>query len=98
MLDQAMRRLHAIVHGRVQGVNFRSYTVREASELGLTGWVRNVRDGTVETLAEGERENLDRFLAFLHVGSPSAIVTKVEVDWQMASGEFDDFRVRYDSW
>lgn len=89
------QRLHAIVHGMVQGVNFRAYTVREAQRLGLTGWVRNVPDGTVETVAEGPRGALEAFLEFLSIGSPSASVTKVTSTWEQATGEFSDFRVRY---
>jgi acylphosphatase len=98
MPEDTILRLHAIVHGRVQGVNFRSYTFRKAVELSLSGWVRNVHDGTVETVAEGEREQLSDFLAFLHVGSPSATVTHVDFDWQEATGEFREFLVRYDPW
>ncbi len=88
-------RLHARVHGRVQGVNFRYYTTRTARRLGLTGWVANRRDGTVETVAEGPRSDLEQFLDFLHRGSPSASVQEVDVDWRDPSGEFDSFRVRY---
>lgn len=88
-------RLHAIVQGRVQGVNFRVYTVRTAQQMRLTGWVANRWDGTVETVAEGERQALDRFLAFLHQGSPSAMVQRVTAEWQTSTGEFQDFGVRY---
>ena len=88
-------RLHAIVHGEVQGVNFRYYTVNVAQRLGLTGWVANRWDGTVETIAEGSRQALDQFKAFLHRGSPSAFVERVDVEWSEATGEFDRFRVRY---
>lgn len=94
-LSSSPQRLHAIVHGMVQGVNFRAYTVREAQRLGLTGWVRNRPDGTVETVAEGPREALEAFLEFLFTGSPSASVDKVTPTWGQATGEFDDFRVRY---
>ena len=87
--------LHAVVHGRVQGVNFRYYTVREATTLGLTGWVRNRRDGTVEVLAEGPRAQLDRLHRFLRHGPPSALVTGVEASWGLASGDYHTFEVRY---
>ncbi len=89
------QRLHAVVHGRVQGVNFRYYTIQEASRLGLTGWVCNRRDGTVEVVAEGPRDRLERLERFLHQGPPSARVTQVESSWEPANGEFDTFRVRY---
>jgi acylphosphatase len=88
-------RLHAIVHGRVQGVNFRYYTVRTAQRLGLTGWVANRWDGTVETVAEGPREALSQFQVFLHRGSPSSFVQQVDAKWEPSTGEFGRFRVRY---
>ncbi len=95
MSDQEQARLHATVEGVVQGVSFRYYTVIEARRLGLTGWVANRWDGKVETVAEGPREALDRFLAFLHRGSPSAQVFCVLPRWEEATGEFTDFKVRY---
>lgn len=88
-------RLRAIVHGYVQGVNFRYYTIRTARRLGLAGWVANRRDGTVETVAEGRREDLNEFLKFLHRGSPAASVRDVDTDWETPTGEFGGFRVRY---
>ncbi len=88
-------RLHAIVHGYVQGVNFRYYTIRTAQRLGLNGWVANRWDGTVETVAEGRREALDEFRAFLNRGSPSSTVERVDVEWETPSGKFERFGVRY---
>jgi acylphosphatase len=88
-------RLHATVHGRVQGVNFRYYSTRTARRLGLKGWVANRRDGTVETIVEGQRADVDEYLDFLHRGSPAARVQDVDVDWENPTGEFDGFRVRY---
>jgi len=88
-------RLHAIVHGRVQGVNFRYYTVRTAQRLGLTGWVANRWEGTVETVSEGRREALNEFRAFLHRGPPSSVVQRVDVEWETPTGEFERFGVRY---
>jgi len=88
-------RVHATVYGRVQGVNFRYYTTRTARRLGLKGWVANRRDGTVETVAEGKRSDLEEFVDFLHRGSPAASVGDVDAKWTEPSGEFDGFRVRY---
>lgn len=88
-------RLHAVVHGRVQGVNFRYYTIRTAQRLGLTGWVANRWDGTVETVAEGRREALNEFRGFLHRGPPSATVQQVDVTWGTPTGQFRHFGVRY---
>ena len=88
-------RLHAVVHGRVQGVNFRYYTRREASSLRLVGYVRNQPDGTVEVVAEGPRPALDRLLSFLRVGPSAAFVTQVDSEWSAGQGAFDRFEVRY---
>jgi acylphosphatase len=88
-------RIHAIVHGYVQGVNFRYHTTRTARRLGLTGWVTNRRDGTVETIAEGEHSDIEDFVDFLHRGSPAARVDKVDIEWESPKGEFEGFGVRY---
>lgn len=86
-------RLHAVVSGRVQGVAFRSFVERRAAELDVTGWVRNLPDGRVEALAEGETERLKRFLDRLREGPSLSRVTDVEVDWAEDRGEFADFRI-----
>jgi acylphosphatase len=86
--------LHAVVHGRVQGVNYRYYTQQTAADLGLTGWVRNLPEGTVEVTAEGSRIRLERLLRWLRQGPPSARVDGIEVNWLPATGEYPDFRVR----
>jgi acylphosphatase len=91
----AQARLQAIVHGRVQGVSFRYYTQLRARELGLTGYVRNLRDGSVQVVAEGPRLGTDQLLAFLHSGPPAAFVTRVETQWLQATGEFPRFEVRF---
>ena len=88
-------RLQAIVHGRVQGVSFRYYTQRRARELALTGYVRNLWDGTVEVLAEGQKPALEELLAFLQVGPRGAFVTQVDAQWPVPTNEFDRFEVRY---
>ena len=88
-------RLHAIVHGRVQGVSFRYYTQRRATDLGLVGYVRNVWDGTVEVVAEGARVEVERLLAFLRAGPRAAFVTEVDTRWPAPTGEFHRFEVRY---
>jgi acylphosphatase len=88
-------RLRAIVAGVVQGVNFRYYTQRTALQLGLTGWVRNLGDGSVEIVAEGHRQALESLAAFLRVGPPSAQVTDLRIEWEEPSGEFAAFDIRY---
>jgi acylphosphatase len=88
-------RLHAKIHGYVQGVSFRYYTIREAQTLALKGYVRNCWDGTVEVVAEGERGAVTKLLAWLHRGPPSAQVDKVDSSWEEAIGEFDRFEVQF---
>jgi acylphosphatase len=88
-------RLHAFVNGMVQGVNFRYYTCRQAESLGVTGWVANRGDDTVEVVAEGVRPALQSLLDWLHHGPPSAAVMGVQVNWEKATDEFTSFRVRY---
>ena len=90
------RRIHAIVHGRVQGVNFRWNTRQRANELDLTGWVRNLPDGDrVEVVAEGAEERLRELVQFLHAGPPSACVDDVDIEWHDAKNEFHRFSIRY---
>ncbi|NPA31554.1 MAG: acylphosphatase [Chloroflexi bacterium] len=89
-----MERLEARIEGRVQGVGFRHFVWQQARALGLTGWVRNRRDGSVEVVAEGPRERLDVLLAALYEGPPSAWVRSVEARWAPARGEFAEFTVR----
>jgi acylphosphatase len=86
-------RAHIHVSGRVQGVFFRDHTQRWARSLSVTGWVRNVEDGNVEVLAEGERENIESLISHLEEGPPMAVVESVDVNWQGYRGEFHDFRI-----
>jgi len=89
-------RLHAVVHGLVQGVNFRHFVMRHASTLGLTGYVRNVLlDGTVEVVAEGEKEKLEQLLGHLHHGPRMARVERVDAAWSEFGGDFSGFNVRF---
>ena len=94
MTLQPKARLDATVHGLVQGVSFRQYTLREARRLNLVGWVANQPDGTVRVVAEGEEPALRQLLAFLHNGPPFARVEVVDSDWTGAGGAFTEFRVR----
>ena len=88
-------RLTAIVTGLVQGVNFRWFTQRRASELGVVGYVRNRSDGSVEFVAEGSRDALERLLDLARVGPPSAVVENVEAKWAASTGEFRHFEIRF---
>jgi acylphosphatase len=90
-----MKCIHAIVHGRVQGVFFRDYTRQEARKLALSGWVKNLSDGSVETIFQGASEDVDRLLAWLHIGSPMAEVTGVDSREESVDTRFASFDVRY---
>lgn len=94
MSNEEQTRLHAIIHGRVQGVGFRAFVVENGLVLGAKGWARNKWDGTVEVVAEGDRQLLERLLTFLRRGPRMAIVTQVDLDWQVPTGEFKSFSVR----
>lgn len=85
------KRLHIWVAGRVQGVFYRASTVALAKQLALTGWVRNLPDGRVEIVAEGEEESLQKLLSWCRQGPPAAQVTAVESLEEPATGEFQRF-------
>ena len=87
-------RAHLLIHGRVQGVNFRYYTYQRALGLGLTGWVRNLWDGRVEAVFEGEEASVREMVEWCQTGPPAARVDAVEVNWESPSGKFNDFEVR----
>ncbi len=91
----AMVRKHAIVAGRVQGVFFRAYAMKEAQRLGLTGWCKNRWDGRVETVFEGEEDAAKKMVDWLHKGSPCSRVELVEVLDEKPTGEYKDFRMDY---
>jgi acylphosphatase len=87
-------RLTARVHGYVQGVGFRFFVRREASALGLRGYVRNLDNGDVEVVAEGDRGRLEQLLATLERGPSAAEVERVEASWSTGTGTFSAFQVR----
>ena len=90
-----MLRIHAFVSGAVQGVSFRSTTIRIAKSLGIKGWVRNLLDGRVEVLAEGEKDKVNALIEFLKKGPPAAKVDNVDVKIENHEGEFKDFNIKY---
>ena len=87
-------RAHALISGIVQGVSFRYYTYHEALRIGLQGWVRNLQDGRVEAVFEGEKEQIDAVLAWIQQGPPAAKVEDVNVSWEEPQGGVDGFEVR----
>ena len=94
MTDQEQHRLHAIVEGRVQGVGFRYFTQERAVFWGLTGWVRNRWNGTVELVAEGSRADLENLLKAIQRGPRAGTTQNVKVEWGEAGGEFNSFYIR----
>jgi acylphosphatase len=88
-------RAHVYISGRVQGVFFRSETKEKADEYGVKGWVRNLPDGRVEAIFEGEKEKVDKIIEFCRHGPPGAIVKNIEIIWEEWRGEFKDFRIKY---
>lgn len=91
----AEARLHVFISGRVQGVFFRANTQSKANELGLTGWVRNLRDGRVEAVFEGTRDAAGKALAWCREGPRGSLVNRVEEHWEDPTGEFASFSVEY---
>jgi len=88
-------RAHVFISGRVQGVFFRSETQHEAKRRNVKGWVRNLPDGRVEAVFEGEEGKVKELIEFCKRGPPGAKVTGVKVIWERYSGEFREFEIRY---
>lgn len=88
-------RAHIVVSGRVQGIFFRSETRHEAKKHDVKGWVRNLRNGRVEAVFEGEEKAVKNLIGFCKRGPAGARVTHVDVTWGSYTGEFKDFKIRY---
>ena len=86
-----MKRFHILVSGRVQGVFFRTNTVEVARKLRIKGWIRNLKDGRVEIVAEGGKENLDKLVEWLKDGPVLAKVVDLVIEEEKPTGEFDNF-------
>ena len=85
-------RAHVYVTGYVQGVFFRHSAAQRASAAGLSGWVKNLPDGRVEAVIEGERNAVERIVEWCKQGPPHATVEAVEVEWEAVSGDFSGFQ------
>ncbi len=94
MIDDERVRAHVHVSGHVQGVGYRANTEEAATERGVDGWVRNLEDGRVEAVFEGDRETVEGMIEWCHTGSPRADVDDVEVDWEEPRSR-DGFHVRW---
>lgn len=90
-----MKTLHMIIKGRVQGVCFRAFVEDNASSLGVSGWVKNLPDGSVEVTAEGEEDKLKKLESLCNKGPSRANVISVDSDWEEKEGNLQGFRIRY---
>ena len=90
-----MKRIRIYISGLVQGVFFRAATRRAATELNLTGWVRNMEDGRVEAVLEGADADVEKMLAWCKVGPPAAKVEKVTTAEEHYTGGFTDFSIKH---
>jgi acylphosphatase len=93
--DSDREELHAVVHGRVQGIGFRYFVVEHALALGLRGYARNLSNGDVEVLAQGPRSALERLLLLLRQGPSPAYVTEVTTTWRQPTEHVSGFHVRW---
>lgn len=89
------QQVHVFYSGRVQGVGFRMTAEETAHRVRVMGWVRNLRDGRVELVAEGDKQLLARFLKALRNGPMANFISNVHVTWGQATHQFDEFEIRY---
>jgi acylphosphatase len=93
LTEKENKRAHLYISGRVQGVNFRYYTRQQARSLGVKGWVRNLIDGRVEAVFEGDAVAVERMVDWCHHGPRGAWVDTVEVQWEDPTEEFSGFEI-----
>ncbi len=93
--QRTVKRIHVYYSGRVQGVGFRYTAVDVGEALGLVGWVRNLRDGRVEVVCEGEEEKLKSFLEEIANGPLKYYIKDADILWEGATGEFRNFDIRF---
>jgi len=86
---------HVLISGKVQGVWFRANTKEKARQLNIKGWVRNLPDGRVEAVFQGEKEMVEEMIKWCYKGPPLAEVEDVEVEWKEPEEEFEDFSILY---
>jgi acylphosphatase len=85
--------VHIVVSGMVQGVGFRYFVQHHARQLGLTGWVRNLANGDVEVVAEGNKEFVESLIVYVRRGPRSAVVSNAAVTWKEFYGQFERFDI-----
>jgi acylphosphatase len=88
-------RAYLLIRGRVQGVYYRAFTRDIAGHLGLSGWVRNLENGSVEALLEGSKEHIEQAIAHCRMGPPGARVEDIGVTWEDYKGDVQGFQIRY---
>ena len=88
-------RAHILISGSVQGIFFRANALYQAQALGITGWVRNCRDGRVELVLEGEKSALDKMIGWCRKGPPGASVDNLKISREDYQGEFSSFSISY---
>jgi acylphosphatase len=93
--EKVKNRAHVFVKGKVHGVFFRSETKRNADLYDVKGWVRNLIDGKVEAVFEGEKEAVETLIAFCKHGPSGAKVTGLDLTWETYTGTFDRFKIKY---
>ncbi len=90
-----MKRYHLFISGKVQGVWYRQSMLHEAIKLGIKGWVKNLSDGRVEAVIEGEEDALKKLINWCQIGPPEAIVNNVEIIEEVTTSEFSSFKILY---
>ena len=88
-------RVHLLISGRVQGVFYRAFTRNIAGSFGLSGWVRNLPDGNVEALIEGDKDDIEQAIQRFRSGPPGAHVDDIEITWEDYQGDIQGFQIRY---
>ena len=88
-----MKRVHLIISGRVQGVFYRYSTKQKAEQLGIKGWVRNLSNGNVEALLEGDEKNINEMISWCKKGPEHSDVTNIELISEKPINEFEDFKI-----
>ena len=88
-------RVHVFISGKVQGVFFRSRIMERAHTLGVTGWVKNLPDGRVEAVFEGEKDAVEEMVNFCKIGPSRSLVEDIEIQLEVYTGEYKDFAITY---
>lgn len=89
-------RVHALISGKVQGVFFRGSAKEKAEKLGISGWIKNLRDGRVEAIFEGDKENINKMIEWAKKGPIGAKIEDFNLSWEDYKGDFSEFSIEYD--